>query len=141
MLQFNFRAGYNIRCEGVPGVGNIWRLCERHGYVGNPGILRSAQQLAKFCRELWANLRHKLSRNRENDRARSKGLLLTFDFRFDMNARRELLDMQDPCFRHDTHPGSHRFRNAIDTIRNSPLPAHEQVPDDLHQDHARRRFH
>ncbi len=125
MFQFDFRAGYNIRCEGVPGVRNSWRIRERYRRVGNPRILRSAQQLAKFCRELWAKLRYKLSGNCENHRARSKSLLLAFNFSLNLNALRALLDMQNPSFRHDTHPGSHRFRNAIDTIRESPLPTHE----------------
>src|SRR4029077_20878891 len=57
-----------------------------------------------------------------------------------LNAFRALLGMQDPGFRHDTHLGSHRFWNAIDTIRKSPLPTHEQVPDHLHEDHTRRGF-
>jgi len=37
--------------------------------------------------------------------------------------------------------GSDRFWNSIDTNRERPLPTHEQVPDHLHQDHARRRLH
>jgi hypothetical protein len=89
---------------------------------------------------LWAKFRHKLSGNCENHRTRSKSLLPSFNFSLNLNAFRALLDMQDPGFRHDTHLGSHRFWNAIDAIRKSPLPTHEQVPDHLHQDHARRGF-
>src|SRR5467141_1895423 len=140
VLHFDFRAGHNIRRKSISCVRNIRRLCERHGRINNPRILRSGQQLAKLCRKLWAKLRHELSGNCENHCARSKSLLFAFNFSFNLNAFRELLDMQDPSFSHDTDLGGDRFRNAIDTIRKSPLPTHEQVPDHLHEDHARRGF-
>src|SRR2546421_11155133 len=85
VLHFDFRARYNIRCEGVPCIRNTWRIRERYCRVGNPRILRSGQQLLKFSRQLWAEPRHELSGNCENDRARPKSLLLALNFSFNLN--------------------------------------------------------
>jgi len=41
--------------------------------------------------------------------------LLAFDFRFDLNAFRALLDMQDTSFGHDTH-----MEAIVSGIRSTP---------------------
>ena len=49
--------------------------------------------------------------------------------------------MQSTRFGQDFHLRSRSFRNAVDAIGEIPLAADEQVPEHLHENHARRSFH
>src|SRR5436309_2023107 len=140
VLHFNFRSGDDVFGERIAGVRHLRRPGKCDCRIDNSGVLRAREQTARIFRESRANGGHQLARDGQDGSARSKRLLPPAHCDFDMNPRIYLLDLQGACFGYNFHFGCHGFWNAVDTIRQVPLSADEQVPEHLHENHARRSF-
>lgn len=136
MFHLNFRSGDNIWCERVSRVRSPRRRGKRHGGVGNLCIPRPRQDFSNFRRKPWAHLRHKLAWNREDCCSAAEALSLSLDFSLDRNSGPAFFRVQGAC------PGYHRqlarrcFGNPVHSVPQIPSPAHQQIPDHLHQNHA-----
>jgi hypothetical protein len=103
--------------------------------------LRSRKYFTYFCWKIRAQTGHELARNRKDGPSPTQDLPLSADFCFHLNPCPAAFDAENARLCHNTQLRSRSFGNSIHTVRKIPLASHEQVPDDLHQNYARRFLH
>src|SRR5262249_54090639 len=137
VLHFDLRPGNNVRCKSIPRVRCRRWLREGHGRVGDFGEPGPPKRLTNVTWESWTKGGHQMPGDCKNCGLCPKSLGLAVDLGFDLHAASPLLEMDDPRSLRDAYLRGSGLRNAINTVGEIPLAAHQEIPGDLHWNHAR----